>query len=218
MTDLEASVQGERIIWRGKPKFNVFILETIFNPMLFFALIWGAIDFGIIGVFLSQEKDEMGSAAAFLIPFFLFHLMPVWIYLGGIITSVIKYKHTEYIITERGIYISGGIIALNVQMKPFTDLSHVNIHKGILDQILGVGDVNMVCAHTGGYDAGYGYNYGRHNHGHAHQAFNIVDIADYQEVFKIIKDMQTDIYADTMYPNAMRPEENPGYGTKYTRF
>ena len=30
-----------------------------------------------------------------------------------------------------------------------------------------------------------------------------------------IKKLQEDIYADTMYPNALRPEENPGYRTKY---
>lgn len=213
MTDLELSTNGERIVWRGKPKFSCFILETIFNPMLFVALVWAAIDlfaFGMASKSGAFEEDIFGN---FIIVFFLFHLMPVWIYLGGIITSVIKYKHTEYIITERGIYISGGIISLNVQMKPFTDLSNVNIHKGLWDQILGVGDVVMICGHSG-FDSSYGHS----NHGHAHAAFNICDIAEYQEVFKIIKDMQTDIYSDTMYPNAMRPDTNPGYNTKYNRY
>ena len=44
---------------------------------------------------------------------------------------------------------------------------------------------------------------------------NICNIAEYQEVFNLIKKMQTDIYADTMYPNDMRPEGNHGYQTKY---
>lgn len=213
MTDLEFSTNGERIVWRGKPDKKCFVLESIFNPMLLVALVWGAIDFFFMStVFSSFDSDEMGLLG-FMVPFFLLHLMPVWIYIGGVVTSALKHKHTEYIITDRGIYISGGIFTVNIQMKPFTDLSHVNIHKGILDQMLGVGDVVMVCNHTGYYGSAR-----RHNGNHNHATFNIVDIPDYQEVFSIIKTMQTDIYADTMYPNAMRPDTNPGYGSRYDRF
>lgn len=214
MTDLELSTNGERIIWRGTPKKSCFILESIFNPMLFFALIWGAFDFFFISTLLktgATESEEMGMGA-FILVFFAIHLMPVWMYLGGVITSVIKHKHTEYIITERGIYISGGVFTVNIEMKPFTDLSHVNIHKGIFDQILGVGDVVMVCGHSSNtYSSGTRHS--SHNH-----SFNICDIEDYQQVFKLIKDMQTDIYSDTMYPNAMRPDNNPGYNTTYNRY
>ena len=35
----------ETILWRGKPDKKCFVLEAIFNPMLIFAIIWGAIDF-----------------------------------------------------------------------------------------------------------------------------------------------------------------------------
>lgn len=216
MTDLEFSTNGERIMWRGKPKFNVFLLEAIFNPMLFVAIVWGGLDFFFIRTATTADgfSESMESGmGGFLAIFFLFHLMPVWLYLGGVITAALKHKHTEYIITERGIYISGGILTVNIQMKPFTDLSHVNIHKGIFDQMFGVGDVTMVCNHTDPY----AYSR-RSNHNHNHNSFNIVDIEDYQEVFQMIKNMQTDIYADTMYPNAMRPDENPGYNTRYNRY
>lgn len=213
MTDLELATNGERIIWRGKPKFSCFVLETIFNPMLILALIWGGLDFTFIGAAFKADGVAESGMGLFIVFFFMIHLMPVWMYLGGVITSVIKYRNTEYIITERGIYISGGIVSVNIQMKPFTDLSHVNIHKGVFDQILGVGDVVMICDHTGPYV----YS-SRSRHSHSHPEFNICDVEDYQHVFKIIKEMQTDIYADTMYPNAMRPESNPGYNTGYTRF
>ena len=43
----------------------------------------------------------------------------------------------------------------------------------------------------------------------------ISDIKDYRKVFELIKKLQEDIYTDTMYPNALRPEENQGYRTKY---
>ena len=44
---------------------------------------------------------------------------------------------------------------------------------------------------------------------------NIENIADFEEVFKLIKEYQEAIYSDTMYPNDLRPSENHGYNTKY---
>lgn len=212
MTDLELSTNGERIVWRGKPKFNCFVLETIFNPLFPFALLWAVFDLCFLRLAIKTGDIITSGSMPFVVLFFAFHLMPVWIYLAGVATSVIRYNHTEYIITERGIYISGGVFAINIQMKPFTDLSHVNIHKGIFDQILGVGDVVMVCEHTA---SNFTNNRG---HNHNDQSFSICDIEDYQHVFQIIKDMQTDIYSDTMYPNALRPDNNPGYSTKYNKY
>ena len=44
---------------------------------------------------------------------------------------------------------------------------------------------------------------------------SISSISNYIEVYNKVKKLQTDIYSDTMYPNAKRPAENPGYHTKY---
>ncbi|MCM1113757.1 MAG: PH domain-containing protein [Muribaculum sp.] len=204
-SDLELMVgRDETILWRGKPQKKCFMLECVFNPMLPFALIWAFFDLGVIGM-ISLSGDGMGGMAAFLLLFFALHLMPVWIYLGGVFLSVRKYKHTEYIVTDRGIYVSGGAFAYTYEMKPFTDLSHINIHRGIFDQWLGVGDVVSVCAHT---TSGSGSGHGSHG-------ISICDIEDYQKVFTMIRDLQTDIYSDTMYPNDLRPRENHGYQTDY---
>jgi len=43
-----------------------------------------------------------------------------------------------------------------------------------------------------------------------------ISIADPYEVFKQIKQVSVDIKTDWNYPNKLRPEENPGYSTKYT--
>ena len=218
MSDLELMTKGERILWKGKPKFSCFILETIFNFMLVVAIIWGALDFFFIRTALNNTSSahlkETGIGNVMWI-FFLVHLMPVWIYLGGVITSIIRYKHTEYIVTERGIYVSGGVISKNMEMKPFTDLAHITIHRGFFDNILGVGDVVSVCSH-GSYNGMTQSPYMNSAHNHMQRSINICDIADYQEVFTIIKNAQTDVYADTMYPNAYRPDVNPGYRTSYT--
>lgn len=204
ISDLELMVgNGETILWRGKPNKKCFILESIFNPLLPFALIWALVDFGvIIAMSLSITETDLPF---FILPFFLIHLMPVWLYIGGVCLCFKKYKNTEYIITDRGIYVSGGTFSYTYEMKPFTDLSHINIHRGIFDQWLGVGDVVSICNHSG-------YN---SRESHSSHGMTICDIADYREVFTMIKQLQTDIYADTQYPNDLRPKENHGYQTQY---
>ena len=212
-TDLQAVVGShETIVWQGKPDKKCFIFESIFNPMLPFALLWGAFDIGIFGFgFLkSGAMEQMGGISFVLIPFFLFHMMPVWIYLGGVFLSFRRYRNTEYIITNLGVYISGGVFSYSYEMKPFAELSHVSLHRGIFDQWLGVGDVELSTAHAD-------FNYNRNRSGNNLRKFSICDIPDYQRVYKMVKDMQTDIYSDTMYPNDLRPEENHGYNTKYTK-
>ncbi len=203
-SDLEAMIgMNESILWRGKPDKKCFILESIFNPMLPFALIWAIIDLAVVGFTFSAS----GGMLMFILPFMLLHLMPVWIYIGGVIMSFRKHRNTEYIITDKGIYVSGGIFAYKYEMKPFTDLSHINIHRGIFDQWLGVGDVVTVCSHTG-----YSSN---SSHSHSSNGLTICDIPDYQQVFAMVKQLQTDIYADTQFPNDFRPGENHGYQTQY---
>lgn len=201
--------EGENILWEGRPNKRCFILEAIFNPFLPIALLWGAIDFGFIYAFLSGNLQEtntnMPALGITLIGFFALHLMPVWIYLGGVIFSFLRYKNTSFAVTDQGVYVSGGIFTQNFERKPFTEMSHVNLHRGIFDQMLGVGDVVM----TGNHD---GYNT-RHN---LFRGTTICDITDYAQVYQMVKKLQTDIYADTMYPNDLRPSENHGYKTKYT--
>ncbi|MBR6477801.1 MAG: PH domain-containing protein [Lachnospiraceae bacterium] len=208
-SDLQAAIgSSETILWQGKPNKKCFILEGVFNPMLPFALLWGAIDFWFISMIFKTDVSETRSMMGFIVPFFAFHLMPVWMYLGGILAIFFRYRNTEYIITNLGVYISGGTFSYSYEMKPFAELSHIAMNRGIFDQILGVGDVELSTAHT---------DFSNHRSRGKSIKFSICDIEDYQRVYQMVKQMQTDIYSDTMYPNDLRPEENHGYNTKYTK-
>ena len=200
--------QNETVLWHGKPDKKCFVLEGIFNPMLPFAAIWCFFDVFVAGgaLFASRSSGDGAKIAIFLIPFLAIHMMPVWLYLGGCIFVFRKYRNTEYAITDKAIYTTGGLFTKNFEMKPFAELSHVSIHRGIIDQWLGVGDVNTVCEHVS-----RNHNGNRSGHG-----MNLCDLRDYNTVFNMVKQLQEDIYSDVMFPNAMRPEENPGYNTQYT--
>lgn len=208
--------RNEKVLWKGKPDFKCFILESIFNPMLPFAIVWALFDSMFIVAFFAgfhhgqgMPKELVNYSVVPLIGFFALHLMPVWIYLGGVIFSFLRYQHTEFAITDRGVYCSGGIFAQTFENKPFAELSHVNIHRGIIDQMLGVGDVVLTSQHDG-------YNTRQINS--LYRGITICDIPDFQQVYKIVKQLQTDVYSDTMYPNDLRPKENHGYNTEYKGF
>lgn len=211
-SELELMVgKNEKILWKGKPNKRGFILEGIFNPMLPFALVWFLFDSVFIVAFLGGTTGSSAPTAFSIFPlvFILFHMMPVWIYIGGALFVFRKYEHTEYIVTDKGVYISGGTFAYECNMKPFTELARVNIHRGIIDQMLGVGDVVLTSNNVGDL-----YNY-RANRNSLSIGTIISDIKDYRQVFELIKKLQEDIYTDTMYPNDLRPETNHGYNTRY---
>lgn len=184
----------ETILYEGKPNKKCFIFESIFNPLLPIAVIWAVIDVG----FLKIGSDGFPS---FMIPFILFHMMPVWIYLSGVIFSFRKYKNTYYIITDHAVYISNGIFTMNLETKTFAEMSRVNLHRGIFDQMFHVGDIQITTNQM--------------TKKNMPAVLHINSISNYTEVYKLVKKLQKDIYSDIMYPNDLRPQENHGYKTKY---
>lgn len=147
--------------------------------MLPFALIWAVLDYKCVGN--GSKKHEF-----VMVPFMLFHLMPVWIYLAGVIFSIRRYRNTYYIVTDHAVYISSGTFTMNLETKTFAELSRVNLHRGIFDQMFHVGDVQLTTNQftRKGMPAMMGIN----------------SISDYKKVFQLVKKLQKDIYADTMYP------------------
>ena len=117
--------KDEKVLWRGRPNKRCFILEGIFNPLLPFALVWFLFDSLFIAAIVGGSAASGESTAFSIIPliFILFHMMPVWIYLGGILFVFRRYQHTEYIVTDKGVYVSGGLFSYICNMKPFTELS-----------------------------------------------------------------------------------------------
>lgn len=190
--------ENEKILYEGKPDKKCFIFEGIFNPLLPFAIVWALFDSLFLGAALfSEEKGFL----MFLIPFLLLHMMPVWIYLGGALLVVRRYKNTEYIVTDHAVYVSEGVFVKNYKSKPFAELSHVDLKRGIFDQKFNVGDIILTSSQAST------------TNGLA--SININSISNYNEVYGIVKKLQEDIYTDVMYPNDKRPKENHGYNTEY---
>jgi len=190
---------NEKILYEGKPNKKCYVFESIFNPLLPFALLWAVIDFGVMGFAFFQQ--EIGNMLFFIVPFMLIHLMPLWIYLGGILSTTVRYRNTAYIVTDKAIYVSGGLFTRTINTKLFAELSHIDLHRGVFDQLFNVGDIIATTNQL--------------NTNSKSDTIRINSVSDYVDVYNMVKKLQTDIYTDVMYPNAKRPIENPGYNTKY---
>lgn len=185
-------VEGEQIIWKGKPKKSAFIFNKVLT-MLPIALIWISFDSFVISILLSTSGIK--EMLWFIIPFFVLHLMPVWVWLSNVLTSSKKWKNTEYAVTDKRIIIMSGFIGMNYQSIYYKDIKNVNLRISIFDKLLKVGDIYFDTKGTtpvAFLDIAYAY-----------------DI--YPKLQKVVLDIQTDIE----FPNNLRPKENDGYNTKY---
>lgn len=186
---------GETILWRGKPKRGAFI-ATKSLTMLPIAVIWLILDLNFIGAAFSG-----GEMLGFMIPFFALHMMPVWIWLGNVITAGRRWKNTTYYVTNQRIIIQGGFFAVNEVSLFYKELRNAQLRIGLLDKLFGTGDIV--------FDNGMIVN----NKQTRHHVFE--DLADAREVYRRVQKVILDIQTDMEYPNAYRPQENPGYQTQY---
>ena len=201
MEDFEANSSypmlsaGESVLWRGKPKKGAFIATKSLS-MMPIAIIWLIIDMSFINVAFTG-----GQMLGFMIPFFLLHLMPVWIWLGNVFTAGRRWKNTGYYVTNRRIIIQGGFLAVNETSLFYKDLQNAQLRIGLLDKVFHTGDII--------FDNGIIVN------NKQNRRFVFEDLEDAQEVYRRVQKIILDMQTDMEFPNAYRPAENPGYNTQY---
>ena len=180
--------RNEQILWVGKPYKKCFILESIFNPLLPFAILWVLFDINFISVFMKSGgmNTEIHS---FIVVFFAIHLMPVWIYICGVLLTFLKYKNTEFAITDKAIYVSGGSLSFYSKVEKYDNIQSVQIKRGFFDQRLNVGDIVITLKTTHlkhsssrhsriSYSSTYSVN----------DTIEIIDVHDYLNVLELIQE------------------------------
>lgn len=185
--------KDEQILWKGKPKRSSYILNSCFK-LFPFALIWLIFDIGFIIMMANIiENIEWWLILIFVI-FFIFHLIPVWVWISSIITSFRRLKIEEYAFTNKRIIIKKGLIAADIKSINYESLTSVNIRIGIIERMCKVGDIYIVSKN---------------------EKYVIEDISDPYFIYQKLSKIANDIKSDIIYPNAYRPNENPGFKTSY---
>ncbi len=186
----------EKVLWRGNPNKKSYILSAVVK-MLPIALLWLAVDsFFIVTISTQMKSGNMPlSMLGFIIPFFLIHLTPVWIWIKNIVKSATEIKNVEYAITDRRIILRSGVIGIDFKFVNFTEIDSINVKVGIVERMFRVGDI------------------------YVNSSVNSAVLQDIDNPYDIGRKLQkvvSDIKADIQYPNSLRPQNNDGYNTEYT--
>lgn len=187
---------NEKVLWKDKPNAKSYVLAKC-TKMLPIALIWLIFDGTFIFVItMAMTKGDFEPLIlAFIIPFFILHLTPVWIWIYNTIRAVKEVKNIEYAITDKRIIIRSGIIGIDFKFVNYTEIDSVNIRVGLIDKIFKVGDIYINSSVNSAV---------------------LWDVSNPYQIGRALQKVTTDIKSDIHYPNALRPDSNPGYNTDYS--
>ncbi len=185
--------ENEQILWQGRPNKRAYVANKILG-MLPLALLWLAID--SVFVVLTFSFDLPPAAKVGVCVFVCFHLIPFWMWLSNVLTASKRHRNTCYALTDHRILIRTGLVGVDIQSISYSDVQRVNLRIGVIDRLLGVGDLYFVSTAVRGHNVFF-------------------DIDKPYEVYKLVQKTVSDIQADIAFPNAYRPASNPGYNTDY---
>ena len=126
----------------AKPNAKSYVLAAMLK-MLPIAIIWLIFDGAfIVGISIGMSHGQIPlSLLGFIIPFFLLHLMPVWMWIFNTVKAFKEVKNLEYAITDRRVIIRSGVIGIDFKFVNYTEIDSVNIKVGFIDKIFKVGDI-----------------------------------------------------------------------------
>lgn len=123
-----------------------------------------------------------------LIVFFLAMFIPFWLGLIGLLARILTYKNTFYAFTTRRIMVKSGMLGADFQSIDYDRIPSLSVSVNPIQSLFGVGTIK-----------GSGF-------------MNIfTSIRNPHEIFKRLQKVSVDIKTDWKFPNALRPEEDPGY-------
>ncbi|TAL18495.1 PH domain-containing protein [bacterium] len=188
----------EQLLWVGKPNFTVFMLTGV--PFLIIGLLWGAFDFFFATKMFSGDSN---APLFFAVPFLLLHSAPCWLGIANMVRLFLVHGNTFYAVTTKRLMLRSGFWGTDFKTVDYDKIADMEVNVGPVENSLCVGTIRAFSGNT------------TSKGGRIYDSF--IGIQQPYEVFKKIKGISVDVKTDWNYPNAIRPETNPGYGTKYEK-
>jgi membrane protein YdbS with pleckstrin-like domain len=186
----------EEILWTGKPKFIPFIFTGILGGLatLTFAVIWllTTRNWGVNG--------DNNSASYF----WLFGLIPLIVGAFTFLKKVFSFPNTVYSYSDKRVMMRTGFIGTEFKIIDYDKISDIEVTVSLVERMYNVGTIRFFSGRT------------QTDEGNTTKLYDIWSaIENPYEVFKMVKQTSVNIKTDFNYPNAFRPDTNPGYNTKY---
>ena len=208
---------NEKILWQGKPHKFMYLFNGFSILAFLFFIVWAVVFIGIgknFFMFSSEFRDlpAMSPDNMFGRSFSLFSLIPVLIFVivaGAFIIIPIKrliesFK-VNYYITDLRIYIESGIIGRDIQSIEYKEINKLNVNVDLLGKLFNRGTIALTPDQT----------YSNRDNYYTIRGIRLIGIENPYAVYKLIKNNSLNVTTDQQYPNAYRPDKNPGYNTRF---
>jgi hypothetical protein len=187
----------EEILWTGKPKFLPYLATGVGAGIGAFIFV------GIYYLMTKNVKNEDGSTGGFQI---WFAALPIGFFLWEFFRKMFSYGNTSYGYTNKRVMIRTGFIGTDFKSIDYDKISDIEVTVNFIERAFNVGTIKFFSGRT------------ETDEGRTTKLYDRWEaIESPYEVFKKVKQVSIDIKTDFNYPNALRPETNPGYKTKYDR-
>ena len=186
----------EEILWIGKPKFIPFIFTGILSGLVIiaFAVIW-VLTAGNWNTFSNNNSSSY---------FWLFGLIPLIAGLFNFLKKIFSFSNTAYSYSDKRVMMRSGFIGTDFKIIDYDKISDIEVTVSVVEKIYNVGTIKFFSGRTQTDD------------GNTIKLYDSwIAIENPYEVFKMVKQTSVNIKTDFNYPNALRPDTNPGYITKY---
>ena len=146
---------NEAVLWSGKPVKKAFKISGLVS--IPFGLIFVA--FSIFIMWTMTSTGAPGFTILFVLPFFL---AGFGIAFGPALFQLLRYRNTEYMITDKRIITQTGAIGLDTRFVDLEKIQEVYVQIGLMDRLFGTGTLFAMTAGFSGFAprSGYGYRYG----------------------------------------------------------
>jgi membrane protein YdbS with pleckstrin-like domain len=188
----------EEILWIGKPNFIPYVFSGLAVGLF-------TIAFGVIWILIILNTKPGHSSEGFKF-FWLFGLIPLGQGLFVFFNKLLSFSNTAYAYSNKRVMMRTGFIGTDFKTIDYDKISDIEVTVNILERIYDVGTIRFFSGRTQTVKG---------NTTKLYDTWGSIDKP--YEVFKMVKQTSVDIKTDFNYPNALRPESNPGYKTKYDR-
>ena len=187
----------EEIIWTGKPKFIPYLATGIISGLGVFLFI------GVYYMMTKNVKNEDGTTGNFQI---WFAALPIAFVLWEFLRKLLSFGNTSYAYSNKRVMMRTGFIGTDFKSIDYDKISDIEVTVNFIERAFSVGTIKFFSGRTQTDD------------GRTTKLYDQWEAIEHPyEVFKKVKQISVDIKTDFNYPNALRPESNPGYKTKYDR-
>ena len=199
--------RDENLLWTGTPHFTAFMCGGL--PFLAIGIIWGIIAFAFCAapvVFIGiAEQDGHDFPLWLFLPFIVVSaVIGIFPFLGGILYMVWLYfshRNTAYAFTNKRVMLRSGVFGIDYQIIDYDKIRDTQVNVGPIEKMFRVGSIL--------------FNTGEVSHKGHPMLKRFACIENPYDVFRQLKETTVNVKTDWNYPNAMRPDANPGYRTKY---